>query len=78
MTQLVHRNSLRLEASRKLFSLLLVLVVTLLSFLTTGCTPSEARTAEQRTFLDLSLNFLGEYQLPKMKFKDTPLGGCQR
>jgi hypothetical protein len=75
MTQLVHRNSLRLEASRKLFSLLLVLVVTLLSFLTTGCTPSEARTAEQRTFLDLSLNFLGEYQLPKMKFKDTPVGG---
>lgn len=75
MTQLVHRNGLRLEASRKLFSLLLVLVVTLLSFLTTGCTPSEARTAEQRTFLDLSLNFLGEYQLPKMKFKDTPVGG---
>lgn len=75
MTQLVHRNGLRLETSRKLFSLLLVLVVTLLSFLTTGCTPSEARTAEQRTFLDLSLNFLGEYQLPKMKFKDTPVGG---
>jgi hypothetical protein len=26
-------------------------------------------------FLDLSLDFLGEYQLPKMKFKDTPVGG---
>lgn len=75
MTQLVHRHGLRLEASRQLFSLLFVLVVTLLSFLTTGCAPSEARTAEQRTFLDLSLNFLGEYQLPKMKFKGTPVGG---
>lgn len=26
-------------------------------------------------FLDLSLDFLGEYQLPKMSFLDTPVGG---
>ena len=75
MTQLVNLNHSRLQASRKLLSLLLVLVITLLSFLMTACAPSQARTAEQRTFLDLSLNFLGEYQLPKMKFKDTPVGG---
>ncbi len=75
MTQLVNRNRLTLQASRKLFSLILVLVITLLSFLTTACSPSQARTAEQRTFLDLSLDFLGEYKLPKMKFKDTPVGG---
>jgi hypothetical protein len=75
MTQLVNRNRLTLQASRKLFSLILVLVITLLSFLTTACNPSQARTAEQRTFLDLSLDFLGEYKLPKMKFKDTPVGG---
>jgi len=75
MTQLVNLNHSRLQASRKLFSLLLVLVITLLSFLMTACAPSQARTAEQRTFLDLSLNFLGEYQLPKMKFKDTQVGG---
>lgn len=75
MTQLVNLNHSRLQASRKLFSLLLVLVITLLSFLMSACAPSQARTAEQRTFLDLSLNFLGEYQLPKMKFKDTPVGG---
>ncbi|MFB2839448.1 esterase-like activity of phytase family protein [Floridanema evergladense] len=31
--------------------------------------------AQQRTFLDLSLEFLGEYQLPKMKFQDTTVGG---
>lgn len=75
MTQLVNRNRLTLQASRKLFSLILVLVITLLSFLTTACSPSQARTAEQRTFLDLSLDFLGEYKLPKMKFKDTTVGG---
>ncbi|HEY9833721.1 MAG TPA: esterase-like activity of phytase family protein [Stenomitos sp.] len=75
MTQLVNRNRIKFQASRQLFSLLFVLVLTLLSFLTTACTPSQARTAEQRTFRDLSLDFLSEYQLPKTKFKDTPVGG---
>lgn len=75
MTQLVNRNRIKLQTSRQLFSLLFVLVLTLLSFLTTACSPSQARTAEQRTFRDLSLDFLGEYQLPKTKFKDTPVGG---
>ena len=75
MTQLVNRNHSNLQASGRLFSLLLVLAIALLSFLTTACSPSQARTAEQRTFLDLSLDFLGEYQLPKMTFKDTPVGG---
>jgi hypothetical protein len=75
MTQLVNRNRIKLQASRQLFSLLFALVLTLLSFLTTACSPSQARTAEQRTFRDLSLDFLGEYQLPKTKFKDTPVGG---
>jgi hypothetical protein len=62
-------------ASRNFFSFLLVLAIALLSFVTSACAPSQARTAEQRTFLDLSLDFVGEYQLPKMKFKDTPVGG---
>lgn len=31
--------------------------------------------AQQRTFLDFSLEFMGEYQLPKMKFQDTTVGG---
>lgn len=75
MTQLVNRNRIKLQASRQWFSLFFVLVLTLLSFLTTACTPSQARTAEQRTFRDISLDFLGEYQLPKTKFKDTPVGG---
>lgn len=32
-------------------------------------------SAQQRMFLDLSLEFLGEYQLPKQTFQDTPIGG---
>lgn len=52
-----------------------MLAIALLSFLITACAPSQARTAEQRTFLDLSLEFLGEYQLPKTTFQDTPVGG---
>lgn len=32
-------------------------------------------SAQQRTFLDLSLEFLGEYQLPTQKFQDTTVGG---
>lgn len=32
-------------------------------------------SAQQRTFIDISLEFLGEYQLPKMKFQDTTVGG---
>jgi hypothetical protein len=32
-------------------------------------------SAQQRTFLDISLEFLGEYELPKTKFQDTTVGG---
>jgi hypothetical protein len=31
--------------------------------------------AEQRIFLDFSLEFWGEYQLPKTTFQETPVGG---
>src|SRR5919199_1147453 len=75
MTQLVNPNRLRLRISRKLLSLLSVVAIALLSLVMAGCDPSQALTAEERTFLNLSLNFLGEYQLPKMNFKDTPVGG---
>ena len=43
------------------------------SFLITFC--AAPVLAQDRVFLDLSLNFLGEYQLPKTKFLETPLGG---
>ncbi len=75
MTQLVNRSRVTPKASHRLLSLLLIFAIALLSFLLTACAPSQARTSEQRTFLDLSLEFLGEYQLPKTTFKDTPVGG---
>ena len=74
MNQLVKSHQFRLQTFSKLFSLLLVLVIVLVSFIMTGCS-RPVMTAEQRTFLDLSLNYLGEYQLPKMEFKDTSVGG---
>ncbi|NEP58392.1 MAG: esterase-like activity of phytase family protein [Symploca sp. SIO2G7] len=62
----------------KLQTFCLLVVVILLSNLTTACTPSPANSLasiEERTFLNVSLDFLGEYQLPKMQFEDTPVGG---
>ncbi len=75
MTKRIYLKGLKRRASRKLFSLLSLIVIAFLSFLLTGCDPSQAITVEERTFLNLSLNFLGEYNLPKTTFKDTPIGG---
>lgn len=57
---------------RKLSPWLLIVAV-LLNFLT-ACTLPQV-SAEDRLFLDLSLDFLGEYRLPKMTFDNTPVGG---
>jgi hypothetical protein len=57
----------------RLFSPILVIAIALLTIFTTACT--QVITAQQRTFLDLSLNFLGEYKLPDLKYQDTPVGG---
>lgn len=75
MTQLAQNHRPRLPTFRTWFSLILVLAIALLIVPLTGCSLSQARTAAQRTFLDLSLDFLGEYELPKMTYKDTPIGG---
>ncbi len=72
MTKQIYLNWCKGIAFRRLFSLL---SVAFLGFLITGCDPSQAITVESRTFLNLSLNFLGEYQLPKTSFQDTPVGG---
>lgn len=52
----------------------LVAIVIVLSCLLTSCTISPAM-ARERVFLDVSLDFLDAYQLSKMRFKDTPVGG---
>ncbi|MDJ0553839.1 MAG: esterase-like activity of phytase family protein [Microcoleaceae cyanobacterium MO_207.B10] len=56
----------------RLFSLLSVAVLSLI-FLT-SCGDSRIKPQE-RIFLDLSLDFLGEYQLTNNNFEDTPVGG---
>ena len=67
-----------LQTSGKWFFSLSLVVVILLCYLTTACTQSPANSQasiEQRTFLNLSLDFLEEYQFPKMQFRDTQVGG---
>lgn len=50
-----------------------IAIIALFSWLLTSyAAPALAR---DRVFLDLSLDFLGEYKLPKTDFLDTPVGG---
>ncbi|WP_424102167.1 esterase-like activity of phytase family protein [Moorena producens] len=51
------------------------MVIIFLSSLTTTCGFLPAITAEARTFLNLSVDFLGEYQLPQTEFTNTVVGG---
>lgn len=53
---------------------LLSLIVILVGLTTTACDLPQV-SAEERLFLNLSLDFLSEYQLPKLNFQDTPVGG---
>ena len=41
----------------------------------TGCGNLPQVSAEDRLYLDLSLDFLGEYILPKQTFEQTKVGG---
>ena len=41
----------------------------------TACTLPQRVNANDRIFLDLSLEFLDRYELPKTNFKNTPVGG---
>jgi hypothetical protein len=51
-----------------------LLVVLLLSGVLSGCSLPQVK-AEDRLFLPLSLDFLGTYQLPKLDFQETRVGG---
>lgn len=59
--------------NKKLLVFLVTSAIALLTFLTSCALP--VASAQDRTFLNLSLDFLGEYKLPKQTFKDTPVGG---
>ncbi len=51
-----------------LFSLILILTIS-------ACGMLPQVNAEERLFLNLSLDFLGEYELPKTPFQNTQVGG---
>jgi hypothetical protein len=59
---------------RSLKHWLLSLILILIGFTTTACELPQV-SAEERLFLNLSLDFLSEYQLPKLNFQNTPVGG---
>jgi hypothetical protein len=62
------RGGLRQRILR-LFSLALILLT-----VCTACAPPPV-VARDRSFPEMSLEFLGEYQLPKMNFEGVPVGG---
>lgn len=53
----------------RIFSLALIFLTVL-----TACAPPPA-AAKDRSFPEMSLDFLGEYQLPKMNLEGVPVGG---
>lgn len=53
----------------RLFSLAIIFLTVL-----TACLPPPA-AAQDRSFPEMSLDFLGEYQLPKINLEGTPVGG---
>ncbi|MEG3987368.1 esterase-like activity of phytase family protein [Microcoleus sp. S28C3] len=53
----------------RLFSLALIILT-----VCTACAPPPA-VAKDRSFPEMSLEFLGEYQLPKINFEGVPVGG---
>jgi hypothetical protein len=55
--------------------ILTVIVGVILCLTVTACGISPRVMAQDRMFLPLSVQFLGEYQLPKTDYKDTPVGG---
>jgi hypothetical protein len=52
-----------------------LLISIALAFILTACGTLPRLQAQERMFLDLSLEFLGEYQLSKQDFQGTPVGG---
>lgn len=64
----------QLIEARSLKPWLLSLIIILIGLTTTACDLPQV-SAEERLFLNLSLDFLSDYQLPKLKVQDTPVGG---
>lgn len=52
-----------------------IIITLILAILLGGCAISPRVMAQDRLFLPISLEFLGEYQLPKQEWQGTPVGG---
>jgi hypothetical protein len=70
-TKAIAKLTERIALPKPLFKLA---CCSLLFLILTACSPARV-TAEERMFLNLSLEFLGEYQLPTQQFEGTPVGG---
>jgi hypothetical protein len=66
---IVHKLLFKRNRRLLLLPLLCIFLVCL-----TGCNLPQVK-AEDRLFLNLALDYLGEYRLPKMQFEGTPVGG---
>ncbi len=63
-----------LPIASRLLPLYLIALLLSISVLLTACDLPQV-SAEDRLFLNLSMDFLDQYQLPKTKFEDTQVGG---
>ncbi len=74
LDQLTLKKSSILRLSKSRF-LAISLICILLSSILTACNTPPRVLAEERMFLDLSVEFLDYYKLPKNTFKNTTVGG---
>ena len=61
--------------SKKRYIFMTLLICIVFSWILTACTISPQVLSEQRTFLNLSLDFIDSYALPKDNFRNTTIGG---
>lgn len=59
----------------RLFRLVLFILGSILLLGLTACSPPTQVLAQDRMFLDLSVEFIDAYQIPKSEFAQTPVGG---
>lgn len=62
-------------SDRYLRKFLLLIVISTFLFLITACSPPSQVLAQERTFADISLEFLDAYEIPAIEFQDTLVGG---
>ena len=72
---MIDRFYKRLTAENLRFPILGLIASLIVTFSLAACGVSPQVLAEQRMFLPLSVEFLGEYQLPQADYQDTRVGG---